>query len=381
MTSEERHELRYQRRKARREMKRRRQSPIADSYNSVYSFENLWNSYKHCRKGVAWKGSVQRYIFDAPIRVARVHKQLMAGKYKNVTPHEWDTYERGKPRHIKSVPIGERVVQHCLADNSLIPTLQPMLIYDNGACLKDKGYAFAVHRLDAHLHRFYRKYGSDGYILVFDFSKFYDNVDHTLIDGILKRRISDPEIMHMTDNIMASFGQVGLGLGSQISQILALTSANEMDHVVKQELGVEFYARFNDDGYLIHHSKQYLKHCLARIEQVCAKLHIRLNRMKTQIVKLSHGFKFLKARIYLTQAGKVIRKISKKRIAVERRKLKKLKKKLLDGIVDLKHIVMQYESWRADALLFFRAKRTVWSMDALFYSLYPNAPRLKDPRK
>lgn len=371
MTSEERHEARYQRRCEQRRQKRAAKNPEADSFSAVFSWSNLWRSYLNCRKNVAWKGSVQRYIFDAPNRVTQTHRKLMQGKYKCVTPHEWDTWERGKKRHIKSVPIGERVVQRCLADNALIPVLAPSFIYDNGACLRNKGYDFAQRRLKCHLDRFYRRHGTEGYILLFDFSRFYDNVDHDLIRDILKRRFTDRRILGMVDEIMATFGTTGLGLGSQISQILALASANELDHFVKQTLGIRFYARYNDDGYLIHESKEYLQECLARMQEACDRLHIKLNMDKTHIIKLSHGFKFLKARIYPTSTGKIVCKMNKKSIVTERRKLKKLKRKLQDGVIDMKHIAMQYQAWRSFALK-FDAWRTVQSMDALYKQLYIN---------
>lgn len=372
MTSEERHEARYRRRVERRRQKRMEKHPCADSYEAVFSWGNLWRSYRACRRNVTWKGSVQRYIFQAPIRVSQTYEKLMQGKYKCVTPHEWDTWERGKKRHIKSVPIGERVMQRCLADNALVPVLSPMFIYDNGACLPNKGYDFAQRRLKCHLSRFYREYGTDGYILLFDFSKFYDNVDHGLLLQSLRTRFTDRRLLGMIEQIMGTFGPVGLGLGSQISQILALLSANKLDHAIKQDMGICYYARYNDDGYLIHHSKAYLQKCLAQMQKICGQLGIKLNMKKTHIVKLSHGFKFLKARIYLTSTGKVIRKVPKKSIVTERRKLKKLRRKLDAGTIDFAHIQMQYQSWRSFAMK-FDAWQTVQSMDALYKKLYKEA--------
>lgn len=372
MTSEERHEARYRRRVERRRQMRMEKHPCADSYEAVFSWGNLWRSYRACRRNVTWKGSVQRYIFQSLIRVSQTHEKLMQGKYKCVTPHEWDTWERGKKRHIKSVPIGERVMQRCLADNALVPVLSPMFIYDNGACLPNKGYDFAQRRLKCHLSRFYRDYGTDGYILLFDFSKFYDNVNHGLLLKSLRTRFTDRRLLGMIEQIMGTFGPVGLGLGSQISQILALLSANKLDHAIKQDMGIRYYARYNDDGYLIHHSKAYLQKCLAQMQEICGQLGIKLNMKKTHIVKLSHGFKFLKARIYLTTTGKVVRKLPKKSIVTERRKLKKLRRKLDAGTIDFAHIQMQYQSWRSFAMK-FDAWQTVQSMDALYKKLYKEA--------
>lgn len=369
MTSEERRELRYRRRRMRRIQHHRKLHPGADNYDAVFSFGNLWTSYRNCRKNVGWKGSVQRYKFAAPIRVIQTHRKLMQGKYKCVTPHEWDTWERGKQRHIKSVPIGERVMQRCLADNCLIPLMTPTFIYDNGACLRNKGYDFAMRRLECHLHRHYRKYGNEGYILLYDFSKFYENIDHNLLRFLIGKYIFDPRLHRIIDQILATFGPSGLGLGSQISQILALAAASPLDHAIKQDMGIDGYGRYNDDGYLIHQSKEYLQSCLERIKAICQRLHIKLNLRKTQIVKLSHGFKYLKSRIYLTETGKIIRKLPRKSITTERQKLKALKVKLAEGKIDFPHIAMQFQSWMSYASK-FHSWHTRQNMDKLFFQLY-----------
>ena len=50
-----------------------------------------------------------------------------------------------------------------------------MLIYDNGASLKDKGLDFARRRFEIHLRNAYKEYGGKAYILLMDFTKYYDN--------------------------------------------------------------------------------------------------------------------------------------------------------------------------------------------------------------
>lgn len=237
--------------------------------------------------------------------------------------------------------------------------------------MKYKGYDFAMRRLVCQLSRYYRKYGSEGYILIFDFKKFYESIVHSLIEKIVDTAFSDRWICQMVRKIISTFGEIGMGLGSQISQILALASGSSLDHGIKQDLRIKEYARYNDDGYLIHPSKEHLWECLSKMQEICDSLQIKLNLKKTQIIKLSHGFKFLKARIYLTKTGKIVRKMSQKNVTTERRKLKKLKRKLEEGTIDFPHIQMQYQSWRSFALK-FDAWRTIQSMDALFQQLYFN---------
>lgn len=235
--------------------------------------------------------------------------------------------------------------------------------------MKYKGYDFAMRRLVCHLSRHYRKHGSEGYILMYDFKKFYESIPHTLIDRIIHSKYSDEWLCIMIKKVMKTFGDVGLGLGSQISQVLALASGSPMDHAIKEVMRISNYARYNDDGYLIHLSKEHLKNCLVQMREICQELGITLNEKKTKIVKLTHGFKFLKARIYLTPTGKIVRKISKRSIVCERRKLKKLYKRLQAGLIDMPHIEMQYQSWRSFALK-FDAWKTVQRMDALYHRIY-----------
>lgn len=368
MTSEERREARYRRRVAERLRKKERHAS-ADSFDRVFSYVNLYRAYRCCRRGVAWKASVQKYVANAPLNVLHTYKQLHSGKYKSPGFFEFDLYERGKARHIRSTIIGERVVQRCLCDNALVPMLERTLIYDNGASMKNKGYDFSLNRITRHLQEHYRKHGNEGYVLLFDFSKFFDNVDHGVIKAQLRREFSDQRILGLTEHFIDMFGPVGLGLGSQISQVLALVSANRLDHFIKEVLRIRGYGRYMDDGYLIHHSKKYLQECLVKIRAVCKELGIILNDKKTQIVKISRGFCWLKARIYLTPTGKVVKKIYKRSVTVMRRKLKKLAVKFRQGGMTFEDIRATWQSWKSYAER-FHAWRTIQNMGKLYNSLF-----------
>ena len=255
MTSEERHELRYQRRKAKRREKKIEKYRDCMDFEKVFTYENLYKSYRLSRRNVGWKASTQKYITQAPLFVYETMDKLLKGKYKSSGFNEFDLYERGKHRHIRSVNINERVVQRCLCDNALIPVICSSFIYDNGATLPGKGYHYAVRRLETHLHRHYRKHGTEGYILLFDFSKFFDNVSHELVKKMLAKEFDDERILKLTYHFIDMFGDKGMGLGSQISQTFALASANKLDHMIKEKLRIKGYARYMDDGYVIHRDK------------------------------------------------------------------------------------------------------------------------------
>ena len=174
MTSTERHEARYQRRKAARERKKRDLNARYDDYDRVFDFDRLFEAGTKCCCGVRWKASVQRFESQQLVKVYEIFRDLAMGRFHSGNFRCFDLYERGHLRHIRSLRIEERTAQRSLCDNALIPVLTRSFIYDNGACMRGKGIGFAERRLSAHLHRYYRKHGSEGYALVFDFSKYFD---------------------------------------------------------------------------------------------------------------------------------------------------------------------------------------------------------------
>lgn len=369
LTSEERRAARYERRTARRKKQKEKMTDGCDDFDRVFSYRHLYSAYRKCRAGVAWKASVQRYIAQAPLNIAKTQKRLENGTYRSGGFSEFDIYERGKVRHIRSVTISERVVQRCLCDYAMVPVLGRTFIYDNGASLRNRGYHFSIRRLCRHLQEHYRKHGTEGYILLFDFSKFFDRVSHRIIGKILRKEFADRKILGLAMHFVRMFGDIGIGLGSQISQTLALASANRLDHYVKEVLRIRGYGRYMDDGYLIHRDKEYLRKCLGGIRKVCGELEVTLNEKKTHIVKISHGFTYLKTRFFLLPGGKVLRRICKASVARERRKLKRFAGLIRSGRMKQKDIEASFRSWKAYASN-FSSWRTVRNMETLYNSLF-----------
>lgn len=307
---------------------RKFETMVGYTFNEVFSFKNLYLSCKKCYKGVNWKTSTQKYRLSALCNVAKTYKELEFGKYKSKGFNVFTTRERGKVRTIKSIHISERVVQKCLCDNCLVPVLSKSLIYDNGACLKGKGLDFTTKRLKAHLQQYYRRnnYSNKGYVLTFDFSKFFESIPHEQLKQKVAKKIKDEKILKLFNYFVDQFGDVGLGLGSQISQISALFYINDFDHYIKEKLHIKYYGRYMDDGYLIHHDKNYLKFCLREILRLAKEMGLTINLKKTKISKLENGFMFLNRHWYLTGKGFVKTKPSHKTMVRLRRKYRKLKK-------------------------------------------------------
>jgi hypothetical protein len=373
VTSQERHEARYQRRKAKRVAGKESRIGFYDDFNRVTDIDNLYQAFRDCMKNVAWKESVQRYHANAMKNIIDTRNKLLEGNTLQNGFVEFDLHERGKIRHIKSIHISERVVQKCLCDQVVVPIITNTLIYDNGASVKDKGVHFALNRLITHLAKYYRhnSHSNKGYALLIDFSKFFDSINHGILFRLLDKIIKAPRVQHLLRSYVSVFGDgVSLGLGSQVSQISAIFYPNTLDHFIKEKLGIKYYGRYMDDLYLIHKDKKYLKHCLKEIEMHCKELKLTINMNKTRIVKLSDGLLFLKGKYRLLPSGKILRRPCKGSAQRMKRKLRKCKRRIEEHKMNYSDIRTSYESWRGNYRRRFHAYYQTKFMDKLYYDLF-----------
>lgn len=371
MTSEERRKGRRERREAERKKKHDDYIRKYNDFNLVLDLDNLKAAYRKSRRGVAWKESVQRFDLFLMSNLAETKQKLARDESVSKGFVEFNIHERGKMRHIRSVHISERVVQKCLCDNVLTPLMTRSLIYDNGASIKNKGIHFAMNRLRCHLSRFYRENGNNnGYALVIDFSKYFDNILHEKLFEMQRKNITDERIFELYKSFVTVFGDgISLGLGSQVSQISAISYPNKLDHYCKEVLRVRYYGRYMDDTYLIHKDKEYLEYCLTEIKRICDELGIKLNPKKTRIVPLDEGFWFLKGKYILLPSGKIVYKAKRDGIIRMKRKLKSFKKKYDLGLMSKEDVYTSYQSFRSH-LLHFDSYYLVKNMDIFYKELF-----------
>lgn len=333
-------------------------------YDEVFTFTNLRKASTKCKRGVRWKPSTQRYEVYETVNVASLYHKLKNRTYKSKGFYEFDVCERGRLRHIKSLHITDRVVQKCFCDNCLIPTLTKRLIYDNGACLKNKGIGFARNRFKCHLEKFVRKHNNSGYILLFDFKSYFASIPHDLLKEKVCKYLDDEELQTLYRQLVDDCGEVGLGLGSQISQISGTFFLNEIDQFIKHVLKIKFYGRYMDDGYLIHESKEYLHYCKNQLNQLCNKLKIRLNLNKTRLIKLTRPIPHLKRKYIITNSNKIIITPAKEGVTRTRKRLKKMFKHQFK-LKDIESSLISYYS----TILTTKANHIIYNLNKLFVRL------------
>lgn len=370
MTSQERHEARYRRRKAARDARRMEQLEDALEFDKVFTFIRLYRSAQKCFRGVSWKASVQAYKAKCGINVAKRLMALRSGVFRLKHSPEFTTRERGHERHINSIHIEDRVPEKCNSFYALKPVLQRGLLWDNYASQEGKGTTRARDRLHCHLERHIRRYGFTGGMIIFDFKGFFDSIPHGLVLHVLKRNFADLYIIGMNMRIIRhKRKEKGLVLGSENSQDFAISTPNALDHYVKETLGAEAYGRYMDDGWIIHPDMEYLRGIYRQMKIFAAGLGFTINERKSRIIPFGRPFTMLKRKYSFTATGGIIMRPARESVIRERRKLKRLHRRMLKGTMEAKAGWDSLNAWKS-SLRGCRSRKIEMEMDRLYTELF-----------
>ena len=368
MSNRERREARRRRRDLKRAEKRRERQE-GRSYERLLDLNHLHKAAHDAAKGVRWKTATQSYETHLMARLVETRRTLAAGEDPTMPLKRFDLMERGKLRHIQAAKFPEKVVQKALTTQIIRPIYTPTFTAGNSANMKGRGTLYAINRLKRQLVRHYRRHGRAGWILLVDYSDYFASIPH---DGVIRQAgtfIDDPRTLALIRRLVdREDGSHGLGLGSEPSQVFAVAYPDRIDHWLEQRSGCEATGRYMDDTYVLDPSKQRLQRTLDHIISETGRLGIRINPRKTKIVKLSHGFTWLKKKWDITETGRIVIRPSRKAIARERRKLKKLARHVQSGRLDMATFQRSYASWRG-SLDHLDARRSQRAMDRLYRTL------------
>ena len=319
---------------------------MGQMYQEIIRFDRLYEAYRLAKRGKGSNGNAISFGLDLGKNLWKIHDQLEKGSYKPGGYYHFTIYEP-KKREIYALRFKDRVVQHSICDNALRPWLEPRLIYDCAACRIGKGTHFAMDRLDGFMQDFYRRHGTKGYVLKCDIRKYFDSIDHAILRERL-RKFPDKKLLELMLSFLDAYSGdkgVGIPLGNQSSQWFALYYLDPVDRLVKEKLHIKYYTRYMDDFILIHEDKEYLKFCLEEIKKTAAELKLELNE-KTRIFPLSQGVDYLGFHFYLTDTGKVVRRLRTSNKKRYKRRLKAFRKKYANGELELEDIRQSLASYR-----------------------------------
>lgn len=138
----------------------------------------------------------------------------------------------------------------------------------------------------------------------------------------------------------------GIGLGSQISQLVQLAQLDSIDHYITEKVRPAFYVRYMDDYLLVDTDREKLAAAAREIELQLHEIGLEVNP-KSQFMPLQAGFVFLKWHFYLTDTGKVILKAAPSVVKEEKRRLRRMAQKVREGKATEQSVRAHYMGWRA----------------------------------
>ena len=342
----------------------------------LFELNTLCECTYECTKQSRWKETTQRYIANMlPLNID-LREDVLNGRYAVQPTTDFLLNERGHIRKIEAPVVRDRIVQKTLTKHVLTPSLRPYLIYDNYASLTDRGTHFARRRLEVMLRRYMSKNGTDGYILLIDIRKYFENVDHEVLKDLIAPKLAkEPrEVIDLIHYVIdtSSHSEKGLNLGSEAPQIFAVYYLNPVDQFVKVVKGIRYYGRYMDDIFVIGKSKIELTHLLAEIKEKLSELKLEINEKKTHVVKLNHGFTFLQVKYNILPSGRILKRLSHGKIVREKRRLKAFNRMADRGQMTENDVLLCYKSWRGTVVREHNAcRKTLDNLDALYKSLFP----------
>ena len=337
--------------------------------NQVIGYDALYDSMLKCKNNTLRKTSVSSFYLNAPEKIYNLNQDLENRTYQAKPPIKFQILSP-KPRDISSIIFRDRVYQRSLNDNAVYSMMTKSFIYDNYACQKGKGTDKARERFEEYLHKFYRKHGTDGYILQLDIKGYYPNMRHDICEKIFQDKLPK-DIFDKVQTILHEqyAGDKGYDAGSQLVQIAGISVLDKMDHYIKEKLHIKYYLRYMDDFLLVHKDKDYLADCLNKIKVFLEDYNYTLNPNKSDIYSVTKGVTFLGFTFKLSKTGKVLKLMTSRNVKLQRKKLRSLVNRCKNKLMTREQVDDSYNTWRSHVSK-GNTHKVICRMDKYYNSLW-----------
>lgn len=179
------------------------------------------------------------------------------------------------------------------------------------------------------------------YCLKCDISKYFDSVNHGILLGILHRKITDPDVLRLIEEIIRSHPS-GIPIGNLTSQLFANVYLNELDQFVKRVLRERYYIRYMDDFLILGLEKRHLHDAKERIQTYLRDaLTLELHPRKAQIFPADREIDFLG--YVIRGRRRLLRKSTVERM---RKKMKRYAAMVETGALPAARLENALASWR-----------------------------------
>ena len=266
-------------------------------YDNIISLDNLLIAWQEFLCGKKNKNDTQEFGRNLMRNIISLHGDLKDKTYKH---GEYMSFKISdpKPRDIHKSSVRDRLLHHAIY-RVLYPYFDKKFIHDSYSCRLGKGTHKANQRFKYFAGKVSKNYTKTCWILKCDIQRFFANIDHKILVGILREHIEDENTVWLLKQVISSYNakgksNVGLPLGNLTSQLLVNIYMNEFDQFVKNALHEKYYIRYADDFVFMAEDKAELKKNIPKISEFLEnKLKLSLHPDKLFIKTLASGVDFL----------------------------------------------------------------------------------------
>jgi len=267
-------------------------SILHKKFEDIISIDNLLSAWQEFIKAKRNKKDVQMFSFNLMDNIFSLHKDLINHTYKHGRYQQFKVQDP-KPRIIHKASARDRLLHHAVY-RILYPHIDKTFISDSFSCRNNKGTHKAINRFKQFGRIVSKNNTKTCWALKCDIKKFFTSIDQDILMNILKKHISDEDILNLLEEIIFSFKPRGLPLGNLTSQLFANLYLNELDQFIKHKLKIKHYIRYADDFVVLSQDKKYLEAITPIIRHFLeTKLKLQIHSDKVLIKTLSSGIDFL----------------------------------------------------------------------------------------
>lgn len=210
-------------------------------WEKITSLDNIKLAHTVARRGKAFYTEVK--MVDADVdKYARQVQSMLLNKTFTTSPYEVeDRFDGRKMRTIYKLPYyPDRIVQHAML-NIVGPILVNTFIRDTFQSIQRRGTHDAARRVK----KLVQSEDCPKYALKVDIKKYYPSVDNRRMKACLRKKIKDPDVLWLADDVIDSMQ--GLPIGNYTSQHFGNLYLNDFDWWIKQQVKPAGYYRYCDD--------------------------------------------------------------------------------------------------------------------------------------
>lgn len=232
---------------------------IGNIYRNICSIENLREAHHNAKRDKSHYKEVVMVDSNEDYYLGIIQNMLINKTYKVSDYTYTQINDKGKNRELSKLPyFPDRIIQWAIL-LQIENIFNNMFVPQTCASLKGRG----IHKASNYVDKYLLNKNETRYCLKIDIHHFYASVDHKILKNLLLKKFKDKDLLWLLFLIIDSTdNEIGIPIGSYLSQYLANFYLSYFDHWCKEEKKCKYYVRYMDDVVIFNNNKQELQDLL-----------------------------------------------------------------------------------------------------------------------